>query len=71
MQTIIETFENVKRYVPEDAMAAYNDALAYTMKILCTAEPVKPKRGYCGHCGQKIMEADNYCWNCGREIDKE
>lgn len=71
----IQTLEDAKRHMPSGYINAYVAAFNRARYELLKGEPVKPITNLngswsCGYCGRRMGKEDNYCKNCGREIDK-
>ena len=67
----LTTLENSKIYIPADHIKMYVAALNRVRFEFRRHDPVKPVGGHCGKCGMPLQEEDLYCWNCGKEVDKQ
>lgn len=72
----VQIMDDVKRFIPDEHLNAYAAAFnRVRFEFLKMRQPEPPVtningRWSCGYCGQWVGKKDNFCKNCGREIDK-
>lgn len=69
--TALKTLEQSKVFIPQDRVSAYEAALSRVRYEFRRHDPVKPIGDVCGYCGMPILRPASYCWNCGKEINRE